>query len=241
MAVRLSLDQERALLASAAEPTLERIGRAARSAAAFQVRELLRYLERELFSVELDLRAWVEACNLDAARAGDLFQGEMGVGLWDYALDCRLEVGVRLLIETELGVRQIADLVGSPSRQAFHQSFKRWSGLSPSQLRTVVRELRPEVMESVRSVLSSDFLRRLASLELTDAEAGELAEHLGAVSLAEEESDLTDDELERLLAEEIWEQRLAGEPAAWFAALLGLCFTTPALAELQEEEACKSS
>lgn len=58
----------------------------------------------------------------------------------DFLQSCRIQEAQRLLAETELEVKEIADQVGFRSPQVFARAFRRQTGRSPHQYR---RELRP--------------------------------------------------------------------------------------------------
>jgi len=64
-----------------------------------------------------------------------LFKKYMNINLWDYVVKLRMEESRRLLLTTDLRRYEIADRVGYESPEHFSKMFKKYFGVSPSELK----------------------------------------------------------------------------------------------------------
>ncbi len=58
-----------------------------------------------------------------------------GNGFQELKDGVRREAAVRLLLDTDLSINDIADRTGFSEASAFHRAFRRWTGLAPGQFR----------------------------------------------------------------------------------------------------------
>lgn len=72
---------------------------------------------------------------LGPARLRSLFSKTLGMGPKAWLLKKRMEKGAELLLETGAAVLKVAHTVGYPDEHHFQRSFKRWSGLTPTEFR----------------------------------------------------------------------------------------------------------
>lgn len=86
-----------------------------------------------------------------------LFKALAGDTLGGYIRGRRLTEAARLLLETELGIIDIAFSVGFGSHEAFTRSFKACFGQSPQEF----RKLRPKVVLNEKPLLSTELVRHL--------------------------------------------------------------------------------
>lgn len=59
--------------------------------------------------------------------------------IWDYSNNVRMNAAVELLRNTDDSISEIAAQVGYQSQTAFHNMFKKWSGITPRQFRLQLR------------------------------------------------------------------------------------------------------
>ncbi len=64
-----------------------------------------------------------------------IFSQHMGMTIWEYVTQTRLNVATMLLKETDIPIGTIDQLIGFESRQSFYMNFKRKNALSPSAYR----------------------------------------------------------------------------------------------------------
>ncbi|MFX3634352.1 MAG: response regulator [Candidatus Pristimantibacillus sp.] len=64
-----------------------------------------------------------------------LFKKEVGSNLWEYVIKLRMEESKRLLLQTDLRRYEISEKVGYESPEHFSKIFKKYYGVSPSELK----------------------------------------------------------------------------------------------------------
>ncbi|WP_042164119.1 response regulator [Paenibacillus gorillae] len=64
-----------------------------------------------------------------------LFKKETGINLWEYVIKLRMEESRRLLLQTDLRRYEISERVGYESPEHFSKIFKKYFGISPSELK----------------------------------------------------------------------------------------------------------
>ncbi|WP_127533873.1 response regulator transcription factor [Paenibacillus kobensis] len=64
-----------------------------------------------------------------------LFKKTIGMNLWEYVMKLRMEESRRLLLETDMRRYEIAERVGYESPEHFSKIFKKYYGMSPSELK----------------------------------------------------------------------------------------------------------
>ena len=67
-----------------------------------------------------------------------VFKQEMGRSIIDYLLEQRIEEAKKLLLEGAVSLRQIAEAVGFPDYNYFARTFKKRTGYTPIQYRTII-------------------------------------------------------------------------------------------------------
>ena len=98
------------------------------------VRRMLDYIHRHVAdNVRIEQLAAV--CEKSTSQAERLFRAEMGVPLYHYILNCKLELAKELLRETGMTVADIAAYLSFEDAFYFSGLFHRKVGLSPSAYR----------------------------------------------------------------------------------------------------------
>jgi transcriptional regulator GlxA family with amidase domain len=77
------------------------------------------------------------ACGLSPRSVGRIFATEVGTTVARYFKDARLERARDLLVSTDLSVNAIASAAGFGTRVTFFRAFKRATGVSPEQYRSI--------------------------------------------------------------------------------------------------------
>lgn len=96
------------------------------------VRRVVEIIETE-FSTNLTLESVAGRVYVSAAYLSALFKQETGVNFLDYLHCYRIEQAKALLIDGSMKIHAIARAVGYFDEPHFHRTFKKWTGLTPSQ------------------------------------------------------------------------------------------------------------
>lgn len=72
---------------------------------------------------------------LDKSYMQRIFSQHMGMTIWEYVTQTRLNVATMLLKETDIPIGCIDQLIGFESRQSFYMNFKKKNGISPNEYR----------------------------------------------------------------------------------------------------------
>lgn len=75
--------------------------------------------------------------NLNVAYLSTIFKKDYGVNLNDYIFHSRIQYAKKLLMETNLSIRKIAEQSGFGSDKYFSQVFKESTGITPTQFQKV--------------------------------------------------------------------------------------------------------
>lgn len=237
------IDDEHTALAEAALETAAAIDAILAEVSAPEVRRLLEDLREQVsdgrfFTEALDAKGWLQSCRLAYPWGADLFESETGSRPGTFLRDCRLATASRLLASTTVSVAAAAELTGFAERSPFDRAFEQWCGQLPQEFRERAR-WRPELrLPSGREILSTAFLTQLLGGEADEDEALAVFEwllELLVLYLADPNPDLLA-VLERRLAEELWEKRLAPQPRENALAQCRRLFQTDALEKLLAEQ-----
>jgi len=72
---------------------------------------------------------------LSSTRLKDGLKREFGINPYTYQLHLRMEIAKKILVETELSLKDIARMVGYKSASSFIAAFKRECKLTPTKYR----------------------------------------------------------------------------------------------------------
>ena len=244
-------DRTPSLLDRAAEPTLERIVRDQRRASA-QVVPILEYILEHLFDYELQVEKLKDDLGIRDAKVLSRFSQDLGESIWEYITARRLEVGARLLRDTDLKVFQIGTSLGYASGDSFSQAFTRRRGSSPTAYRKACAEKAANAERQPELVSGVEIERGMAG-ELDPGQATlvmrrldeirqrfvEVYPHLGPTPLPVPASRplLGAELVEATMAEAVW-RRIEGLPVEEAEAVVRgqVAMSTPALFELLESK-----
>lgn len=98
------------------------------------VEGVMTYL-RQNYARQIDFSAVSAEYSFSSAYLAKIFKEHAGTSPGRYLSDCRMRAAKKLLRDTELPVKDIAEKVGYPDPLHFSKSFKMATGLSPAQYR----------------------------------------------------------------------------------------------------------
>ena len=97
---------------------------------AFMIEQVHRH-----YSEELSLKTLSQKAGLHPNYLGQLFQQEVGSSFSDYVNQYRIEKATQLLLNTDRKTAEIALSVGYLDTSYFYRQFKKYAGVSPTELR----------------------------------------------------------------------------------------------------------
>ncbi|WP_120461685.1 response regulator transcription factor [Paenibacillus aceti] len=90
---------------------------------------------KEHYAEELSLKTLSQKLDMHPNYLGQLFQQEVGLSFSDYVNQYRIEKATQLLIHTDQKTAEIAASVGYIDTSYFYRQFKKYAGVSPTELR----------------------------------------------------------------------------------------------------------
>lgn len=98
------------------------------------VNSVMIYL-RENYDKQIDFSSIAESQAVSAPYLSKLFHDHAGTSPSKYLAEYRMQQAKKLLLDTKLSIKEIADRVGYPDQFHFSKSFRNMVGLSPAQFR----------------------------------------------------------------------------------------------------------
>ncbi|TYP69795.1 response regulator [Paenibacillus methanolicus] len=95
----------------------------------------VQYIHKHYSQKGLSLHEVAQGTYVSPNYLSYLFKKSTGTNLWEYVTKLRMEEGRRLLLETRLRRYEIAERVGYDSPEHFGKIFKKYYGISPSELK----------------------------------------------------------------------------------------------------------
>lgn len=92
-------------------------------------------IARERLAHGFDVEEFAQAAGFSRAHFSKLYKQERGVSPGQALRDLRLETAEHLLLNTALGINDVARLVGYPDSTVFSRSFRQRHGTTPSEWR----------------------------------------------------------------------------------------------------------
>jgi two-component system, response regulator YesN len=100
---------------------------------------IVNYLKQN-YDREISLKTVADEFNMNSVYLGRLFKAETGSAFTDYINNMRVKKAKKLLAETEMTMKQVAEKVGYLNINYFFPVFKRNVGISPTEYRKHVRD-----------------------------------------------------------------------------------------------------
>jgi len=108
------------------------------------------------------------------------FRRHVGLTPWRLVQELRMELGMRLLRDTPIYVKDVAYLVGYEDFSNFSHLCERWCRLKPAELRDQLRQVRQRLQALPEDALTWSYWRRAVSGRLSGDEARQLISYLEA-------------------------------------------------------------
>ena len=125
------------------EEELQRCKAAKNLAVVNHIKEIV---EAEYQNPNLCLQFIADAVQLSVSYVSKLFKENEGKAISDYCLERRMQEAVRLLIETEVLVKEIALSIGFLNENYFFTVFKKQYGMTPNEYRRQARLKNPALV-----------------------------------------------------------------------------------------------
>lgn len=93
------------------------------------------YIEQNYAQKGLTLQEVAQKNHVSPNYLSYLFKKNTGYNLWEYVIKLRMEKSKKLLLQTDMRRYEIADQVGYESPEHFSKIFKKYFGVSPSELK----------------------------------------------------------------------------------------------------------
>ncbi|WP_088830876.1 response regulator [Paenibacillus tyrfis] len=93
------------------------------------------YIHRHFGQKGLTLQEVAQQSHVSPNYLSYLFKKKTGYNLWDYVVKLRMEESRRLITSTDMRRYEIADKVGYESPEHFSKIFKKYYGVSPSEMK----------------------------------------------------------------------------------------------------------
>jgi two-component system response regulator YesN len=103
------------------------------------VAKVKKYLDTH-FSEDISLDKMAEQVNISPYYFSKLFKQETGTGFNNYLTKIRIEKAKSLLENTDMPIKEICAEIGYQDPNYLSRLFKRWTGLSPTELREVLKK-----------------------------------------------------------------------------------------------------
>ena len=103
------------------------------------VRQACEFIEEQLIDPGLGLETISDKVSLSNAYFSQLFKNEMGIGINNYITNHRVARGKYLLGNSELKIDDISRQCGFTSTNYFNRTFKKITGMTPSQYRKSIK------------------------------------------------------------------------------------------------------
>lgn len=100
------------------------------------VSKTIKYIQEHLDG-DLSLSNLADVACHNPSYLSRLFKNQVGVNLYDYILELRMKKSVELLVKTNEQVKDIGKAVGYESTPSFTRAFRKYTGKTPSEYRTV--------------------------------------------------------------------------------------------------------
>ncbi len=127
------------------------------------VRMSLEYMENH-FKGKISLELLAKEANLSPAYLSKLIKTETGLSLPDHINKIRIEESKRILLTSNSGIGELAELVGYTYSNHFAKMFKKFTGMTPSEFKKTIlsEEEEHSDMEEMRRIIFGELSRTLS-------------------------------------------------------------------------------
>ncbi len=120
---------------------INELGRRHEETPAELVERIMTYI-RHNYASPIDLSHLANEYHFSSAYLSKIFKDHANISPGRYLRDCRMNMAKKLLRDTTLPVKDVADKVGYPDHVHFSKSFKNTTGFTPAQYREQASHLR---------------------------------------------------------------------------------------------------
>lgn len=92
--------------------------------------DIIEYINENISKPDLSLTRVANGFFMNASYLSRIFKQEMGQTFVEYLTKARMELAIKLLLETDLLVYEVAEKTGIPDPNYFGKCFKRYTGMS---------------------------------------------------------------------------------------------------------------
>ncbi|EPF25079.1 hypothetical protein HMPREF1221_02434 [Treponema socranskii subsp. paredis ATCC 35535] len=95
-----------------------------------------RIVGEQLYDAQLSSKAIADSLGLSDTYVSKLFKASENISIANYINEARMAHAKRLLLETDLTIKEIAERIGISNGQYFYVLFRKYFGASPAQFRS---------------------------------------------------------------------------------------------------------
>lgn len=99
------------------------------------IKEVSDYIREHIDDQGLSVNVIAEKFYFHPVYLNRLFRKEMDVSVGQFIINCRMDIAVPLLIDSNLSIKEIAEQVGYKNYSNFHSIFRKKYGCSPLQFK----------------------------------------------------------------------------------------------------------
>ena len=89
-----------------------------------------------MYDAQLSSKAIADSLGLSDTYVSKLFKASENISIANYINEARMAHAKRLLLETDLTIKDIAERIGISNSQYFYVLFRKYFGASPAQFRS---------------------------------------------------------------------------------------------------------
>jgi len=101
--------------------------------------KLLMHQVRHAYEIPDSLQQFARDHHVSVSYLSRLFKAEAGISFMEYVTRVRMEQAQRLLASSDISPSEAARRVGYEDAKYFSQTFKKWTGMSPSEYQRISR------------------------------------------------------------------------------------------------------
>ncbi|MBR7098302.1 MAG: helix-turn-helix transcriptional regulator, partial [Clostridia bacterium] len=98
-----------------------------------RIEDAIRYIAKNYDNTNLRLADIADHLKINEQYLSKQFKKEVGVALYQYITNTRMDAAISLLTSSNYNMNQISEYVGYNDHQAFHALFKKRFGVTPSE------------------------------------------------------------------------------------------------------------
>ena len=129
-----SIDQFETALKESVQAVCENTQEEIPEGVSHTIKVVLLYL-RQHYREQISLQDVAEEAGVNSAYLSYLFKQEMGIGFANYLQECRMRCAEKMLCDTNLKIKEVAEAAGFNDYHYFSKIFKKYHHCSPADYR----------------------------------------------------------------------------------------------------------